>query len=45
MTGSLDAYSSMRVDHLDGHLLVDRLPKRVRKNALKELREEALGLE
>jgi peptide deformylase len=33
------------VDHLDGYLLVDRLPKRVRKNALKELREEALGLE
>jgi len=32
------------VDHLDGYLLVDRLPKRVRKNALKELREEALGL-
>ena len=33
------------VDHLDGYLLIDRLPKRVRKHALKELREEALGLE
>lgn len=33
------------VDHLDGHLLLDRLPKRVRKTALKELREEALELE
>lgn len=33
------------VDHLDGYLLIDRLPKRVRKTALKELRDEALGLE
>lgn len=32
------------VDHLDGLLLVDHLPKLVRKNALKELREETLGL-
>lgn len=32
------------VDHLDGHLLIDRLPKRVRKHALKELRDEALGM-
>ena len=32
------------VDHLDGQLLLDRLPKRMRKKALKELREEALGL-
>lgn len=33
------------VDHLDGSLLLDRLPKRVRKKAMKELREEALNLE
>ncbi len=33
------------VDHLDGLLLLDRLPKRVRKKALKDLRNEALGLE
>lgn len=30
-------------DHLDGVLLLDRLPGRVRKTALKELREESLG--
>lgn len=33
------------VDHLDGSLLLDRLPKRVRKKAMKELREEAMNLE
>lgn len=32
------------VDHLDGTLLLDHLPKRVRKGAMKELREEALNL-
>lgn len=32
------------VDHLNGSLLIDQLPKRVRKKALKELREEALNL-
>lgn len=32
------------VDHLDGVLLIDHLPKRVRKKAMKELREEALNL-
>ena len=32
------------VDHINGTLLLDRLPKRVRKQALKELRNEALGL-
>ena len=31
------------VAHLDGGLLLDALPKRVRKKALKELRDEALG--
>lgn len=32
------------IDHLDGKLLIDRLDKPVRKRALKDLREEALGL-
>ncbi len=32
------------IDHLDGMLLLDRLPRRTRKQALRELREEALGL-
>lgn len=33
------------VAHLDGGLLIDVLPKRVRKKALKELRDKALGLD
>ena len=33
------------VDHLDGLLLLDRLPKGARKKALKDLRNEALGME
>ncbi len=32
------------VDHINGVLLLDRLPKRVRKQALRDLRNEALGL-
>jgi len=28
------------VDHLDGRLLIDRLPKRARKRAMKEIREQ-----
>jgi peptide deformylase len=32
------------IDHLDGRLLIDRLGKPVRKQALRDLREEALGL-
>ena len=32
------------VDHLHGTLLIERLSKRVRRQALRELREEALGL-
>lgn len=32
------------VDHLDGGLLLDHLPKRMRKKAMKELREEVLNL-
>lgn len=34
------------IDHLDGMLLLDRLPKRMRRQALKEIREadpELLG--
>jgi len=31
-------------DHLEGMLVLERLPNRQRKEALKELREEALGL-
>ena len=31
------------ISHLDGGLLIDALPKRQRKQALKELREDALG--
>ena len=42
--GLLGRVLQHEVDHLDGHLLLDRLSKRVRKGALKELREEALGL-
>ena len=32
------------VAHLDGGLILDVLPRRLRKKALRELREEALGL-
>jgi peptide deformylase len=32
------------IDHLGGMLLLERLPRRVRKQALRDLREEALGL-
>ena len=32
------------IDHLDGKLLLERLSRRARKQALRELREEALGL-
>ena len=32
------------IDHLNGMLLLERLPRRTRKQALKALREEALGL-
>lgn len=40
--GLLGRVLQHEIDHLDGHLLLDRLPKRVRKKALKEIREEAL---
>ena len=32
------------IDHIEGTIILDRLPRRVRKQALKELREEAMGL-
>lgn len=32
------------VDHVNGILLIERLPEPVRKEALRQLREEALGL-
>jgi peptide deformylase len=32
------------IDHLEGVLLLERLPRRVRRQALRDLREEALGL-
>jgi peptide deformylase len=31
-------------DHLEGMLLLERLDRRTRKEALRELRDEALGL-
>ncbi|MFQ5966271.1 MAG: peptide deformylase [Acidimicrobiia bacterium] len=33
------------LDHLEGKIVLDRLPRRLRKEAFKELREEALGLQ
>ena len=32
------------IDHVDGMLLLERLPRRTRKQALKEIREESLGI-
>ena len=32
------------IDHLNGTLLIERLDRRTRKQVLRELREEALGL-
>lgn len=32
------------IDHLDGMLLLARLPRRLRRQALRDLRDEALGL-
>lgn len=42
--GLLGRVLQHEIDHLNGGLLLDHLPKRVRKKALKELREEALNL-
>jgi len=41
--GLLGRVLQHEVAHLDGGLLIDALPKRMRKKALKELRDEALG--
>jgi len=32
------------IDHLNGMLLLERLPRRTKKQALRELRQEALGM-
>ena len=32
------------IDHLDGMLLLERLPRRTKKQALREIREQSLGL-
>ncbi|MCP3977551.1 MAG: peptide deformylase [bacterium] len=32
------------IDHLDGVLLLERLPRKVKKQALRDLRQEALGM-
>lgn len=42
--GLLGRVLQHEVAHLDGGLLIDALPRRERKRALKELREENLGL-
>ncbi len=42
--GLLGRVLQHEIDHLEGYLLIDRLDKAERKRALKELREEALGL-
>ncbi len=42
--GLLGRVLQHEIDHLEGRLLIDRLDKAERKRALKELREEALGL-
>lgn len=41
--GLLGRVLQHEVGHLDGLLLIDVLPKRARKKALKDLREDALG--
>ena len=43
--GLLGRVLQHEIDHLKGILLIERLEKKVRKQALKTLREEALGLE
>jgi peptide deformylase len=42
--GLLGRVLQHEVDHLDQKLLIDRLDKPVRKRALRDLRDEALGL-
>lgn len=42
--GLLGRVLQHEIDHLDGNLLLDELPRRARKRALKEIREEMMGL-
>lgn len=42
--GLLGRVLQHEIDHLNGLLLLDAMPKRLRKKALKELRDEDLGL-
>jgi len=42
--GLLGRILQHEIDHLDGKLLIDALDKATRKKALRDLREEALGL-
>ena len=42
--GLLGRVLQHEIDHLDGTLLLDRLDRRGRKQALRDLRDEALGL-
>lgn len=42
--GLLGRVLQHEIDHLDGGLLLDHLPRRDRKRALKEIREESMGL-
>lgn len=42
--GLLGRVLQHEIDHLDGHLLIDRLDTATRKQALRDLRNEALGL-
>ncbi len=42
--GLLGRVLQHEIDHLDGSLLIDRLERRARKQALRDLREEALGM-
>ncbi len=42
--GLLGRVLQHEIDHLDSKLLIDRLDKSVRKKALRDLRDEALGL-
>ena len=42
--GLLARVCQHEIDHLDGVLFIDHLPEELRKEALRRLRDEALGL-
>jgi peptide deformylase len=42
--GLLGRVLQHEIDHLDGKLLIDRLERKTRKQALRDLRDEALGM-